>query len=164
MIVVSDASVLIGLARLGLWRLLGEVYDRVVIPSGVRDEFLAPEHFRVERTALLNASWIDIRAARNDAMMAQLPRQLGRGEREAITLAVELRADLLLIDELDGRRAAKSLKLAITGIGGLLVVAKSRGLIPAVAPLLMKLQTECGFRLSNRLIAQLSAVAGEQIS
>lgn len=76
-----------------------------------------------------------------------MSRELDKGEAEAIALALELGADQVLIDERRGRRIAARLNLRYTGILGILVEAKNRGLISEVKPLLDALIDRAGFGL-----------------
>jgi hypothetical protein len=68
-----------------------------------------------------------------------------RGEAAAIALAVELKADLVLLDEQDGRRAAQRMGLRPLGVLGILLEAKKRGHIPVVKPLVADLRQTAGF-------------------
>jgi len=61
---------------------------------------------------------------------------LGPGEREAICLAVEVNAPAILLDDDPARKLAVQLGLAGIGTAGVLVLAKERGLLPAVRPCL----------------------------
>jgi len=85
---------------------------------------------------------------------------LGPGEREAIALALELKATRLLLDDLPARRLASSLGLEIIGTLGLLLWAKEQGLLPAVRPWVDTLLRE-GFYISERLLAEVLSTAGE---
>lgn len=71
--------------------------------------------------------------------------ELDKGETEAIALALELEAEQVLIDERRGRRIAARLNLRYTGVLGILVEAKNRGLISEVKPLLDALINQAGF-------------------
>lgn len=86
--------------------------------------------------------------------------QIQKGEAEAITLAEEIGAKLL-IDEMAGRGIALSMGLHVTGVVGVLIEAKQKNLIPAVIPLLERLRSELGFYLSDRFLAQVQLDVGE---
>ena len=78
-----------------------------------------------------------------------------QGERDAIALAVELRADLFLIDERAGIAAARSLGLHVTGTLGLLAVASDCGLVDLAAAFMRLKSTN--FRYRQELIDALLA-------
>lgn len=82
-----------------------------------------------------------------------LRRDLGAGEAEAIVLARELPADLLLMDEELGRRTARGLGLQVVGLVGVLVEARKRGLLPDAASIAEVLHRKAGFWLSADLRA-----------
>jgi predicted nucleic acid-binding protein len=86
---------------------------------------------------------------------------LDRGEAEAIALAERLQADLLLMDERIGRRCARERSLRVVGLLGTLIVAKQRGLIAAVRPLVEQLRQQAGFYVSDTLLAEVLQRAGE---
>lgn len=90
-----------------------------------------------------------------------LEEHVDRGEAEAIVLAEELKADLLLIDDEDGRELAQGRGLAITGVLGVLLRAKRVGLIPAIRPEIERLLKETTFFCSETLFQNLLNLAGE---
>ena len=91
------------------------------------------------------------------------PGHLGEGEWEAILLAEQTRADLLLMDEKPGRRIAEGRGLQVIGVLGVLVQAKRQGLIPELQPLLQEVVSAAGFFLSPALMqAALSSVNEKQ--
>ena len=90
--------------------------------------------------------------------MAPSP-SLGLGEWEAIVLALELSCPVLLDDKL-ARAHAQHAGVAVIGTGGLLIAAKAKSLIPAVAPLLEALQ-RAGYHFSEELVARILQLAGE---
>lgn len=86
--------------------------------------------------------------------------ELDSGEAEA-TLAVELNADRLLMDEQLGRAAATRAGLQVTGVLGILIAAKRNNLIQEVKPLLDALIEQVGFWLDARLYAEVLQAVGE---
>jgi uncharacterized protein len=73
------------------------------------------------------------------------------GEAEAIELALELRADRLLIDERKGRNLAVQEGLAVIGLMGVVLLAKRKGLIPSARTLLKRMDDEAGIYLSAEI-------------
>ncbi|MEH2371695.1 DUF3368 domain-containing protein [Nostoc sp.] len=163
MIVVSDTSPLSSLAIVGYISLLGEIYNTVIIPEAVANELANTSDEDERVTAVLSLDWIEIRQATDQEVVGRLQNEqrLDLGEAEAIALALELNADELLIDERLGRREATKLGVPITGLLGILLVAKHRGLIPIVKPVIDDLMTEAGFRVSIQLYTEILNAAGE---
>jgi hypothetical protein len=85
---------------------------------------------------------------------------LDPGESEAISLALELRADRIILDDLRARHLAKSLRLAVVGTAGVIFAAKQRGVISAVRPHLDALRA-AGFRLRKEVYEEVLKAAGE---
>lgn len=162
-IIVSDTSPLSNLALVDGLFLLKEIYKTVVIPQVVAEELsnAGGEDRRI--TAVLLLDWVEVRQSTNLELIAKLQNDylLDRGEAEAIALALELNADELLIDERLGRREATRLGLSITGVLGILLIAKRRRLIRAVQPVMDALIAEAGFRVSKQLDEDVLNAAGE---
>ena len=95
-------------------------------------------------------------------MISLLRVDLHQGEAEAIALALEMKTDRLLIDERDGRMAARQLGLPVTGVLGVLLRGKKTGRIPRVKPELDALRTKAHFFIAPELEAAILADAGEQ--
>ena len=85
---------------------------------------------------------------------------MGPGESEAISLALEVDARLVILDERAGRRLAQSLGLPIIGTLGVLLMGKRRGILPAMKPYLDRL-IEFGFHISPALYERVLRDAGE---
>jgi len=83
------------------------------------------------------------------------------GEAEAIALALELQAGLLLMDERRGRIVATRYGLQVTGLLGVLIQAKRNHLIPIVKPLIDQLIEQVDFRVSDQLYTTILKIAGE---
>ena len=128
MIAVSNTTPLRYLIAIGQDDLLGKLFEKVFVPTGVHEELTdarTPE--AVRRRVLSLASWFEVRAVRQ-SHEATFPVTLHRGEREAILLAEALRADVLLVDEQIGRTIALSRNLPLSGTLGVLERADySRG-------------------------------------
>lgn len=150
-VVVADASPLIALQQIDQLALLKALFDEVVIPPAVARE-VAPR--------LMLPSWIRERALLQPIAREVLRASLGPGESEAISLALEIHADLLIVDERAGRRVAEALGLRVAGVLGLLVLSKQRGLIPVVRPHVDLLQ-RMGFRADPDLVERILRRAGE---
>lgn len=153
MIVVSDTSPLTALITIQQIGLLQQLYDEVNIPPAVADELLA-YHPEIP-------SFIRIVPVKESPLLAELNRKLDPGEAEAIVLAKELHADLLLIDEALGREAARHEHLPVIGLMGVLLVAKKKGLVPALAGIIEQLETDAGFYLARPVKARVLSAAGE---
>lgn len=90
-----------------------------------------------------------------------LRQDLDYGEAEAIALALELKAELVLMDEQKGRRSAQRLGLNTVGVVGILLEGKARGFIDTLKPHLIALRQTAGFFLSDRLYQVALQLASE---
>lgn len=105
--------------------------------------------------------WIQTQQVVDRTLVTELQTELDEGESEAIAIAIELIADRLLIDDYAGRIVASRLGLNITGLLGVLLVAKRRGLILSVKPVIDDLIAQAGFRISRHLYAHVLQKAAE---
>jgi predicted nucleic acid-binding protein len=129
-IVVSDASPLISLAVAGYLDVLQSLYGRVIIPEAVYQEVTGGVPRLPGALAIQELQWIVSQPVQNDAMVRALQGELDHGEAEAIALAVELQAGLILIDERRARAIAARMGLNVVGVLGVLVEAKHKALVP----------------------------------
>jgi predicted nucleic acid-binding protein len=119
MIVVSDATPLHYLLLIGQEELLFRMFGRVIVPPAVYRELQRDRTPHLVRTWVANPqAWFEVREVSRDPGPA--PGNLGQGEWEAIALAQELKAELLLIDDREGRREARRRFLPVTGTLGIL--------------------------------------------
>lgn len=161
MIVVSDASPLIALAAVGQVDLLHQLYATVLVPDAVHQEVTAQSPDAPGAAQVRGAEWIHSVMVRDRILVEALCIDLDRGEAEAIALAVERSAELLLMDERRGRAAAVRLGRRVVGVLGILIQAKHERHLPAVKPVLDALERDAGFRVSRELYARVLTEAGE---
>jgi predicted nucleic acid-binding protein len=97
---------------------------------------------------IAGASWVFRHSIADNPLVVALRRDLDRGEAETIALAIELSADLVLLDERDGRKHAQRQGLGVVGVLGILIDAKKSGLIEAVLPQVDAMRRLAGFYVS----------------
>jgi uncharacterized protein len=155
MIVVADSSPLISLCRIGKLDLLQQVFGKLLIPDAVWRELTDAQPYKAGVEEISAASWIQ-RQSIVDLPLVQLLRQdLGAGESEAIVLARECHADVLLMDEQRGRRAAQRLGITCTGLVGVLLEARRLGFVAQPRQVALELREVAGFWISDELVALL---------
>ena len=159
--IISNSSPLVNFTALGRLQLLQQLYGAIVIPEAVYQEVVVSGQGYPGRAALERASWITRELVSDHTAVAALS-SLGRGEAEAVVLAVENPGALLLIDDRRGRLSALNLGVNIIGTAGILLTAKRKGLIPLIAPEIERLQTQVGFRLGEELKVRVLQEAGEK--
>jgi hypothetical protein len=162
-IVISDTSAITNLAAIQHLHLSPQLYGQVTIPDAVYRELVDIDPSVPGRLEVQTASWLEIRPVANYETVKHLQHEarLDPGESEAIALALELNADLLLIDERRGRAEANRLGIKITGLLGILVEAKRKNLVAAVKPLIDALIATSEFRVSPALYNQILDLANE---
>ena len=158
--VISNSSPLVNFTALGKLTLLQALYGTIVIPDAVYQEVIVSGRDQPARAEVEQADWIVRKSVNNRTAVAAL-HTLGHGEAEAIVLGVENPGSLLILDDRRGRLAAANMGVKIIGTLGVLLVAKRRGLIAALAPEIETLQTQVGFRLRADLKTRALQEAGE---
>ena len=151
MISVSDTSPINNLAAINHLYLLHQLYGTVFIPEAAYRELTDPNFPVAGAAEVQTFDWIQTRSVSDRTLVEALSHELDIGEAEAIALAIEMQADQVLIDERRGRLIASRMNLRYTGILGILVEAKSKGLIPEVKPLLNALIDVAGFWVAESL-------------
>jgi predicted nucleic acid-binding protein len=107
MIVASNTSPLTNLAAIGQFDLLRRLCGQVHIAQGVWEELNAQGKQWPGRDQVAQADWIWRHTVQNQDLVTALQRDLDRGEAETIALALEMDADLVLLDEKEGRHTAQ---------------------------------------------------------
>ena len=163
MLAVSNTSPISNLATIGRLELLKSQFSTVWMPDAVAKELMAHPD-RAAKDLIRRASqehWIRVGTPEDSRLLRVLLLQLHQGEAEAIALATDLKADMVLIDEQEGRQLASRTGLAVTGVIGILLRAKRAGEIGAVKPEIELLRSKAHFFVSAPLEAKILAEAGE---
>jgi uncharacterized protein len=161
MIVVSNTSPLTNLVAIGQFDLLRQLYGEVQIATGILSELQSQGRHWPGYDETICARWIKQHTIHNHELVAVLVRDLDPGEAETLALAVELDAELVLMDERDGRRFAQRLSLRPVGVIGILLEAKKVGLINLIRPNLDSLRHDAGFYITDSLCKLVLELAGE---
>lgn len=153
-VVVCDASPLIVLARVDHLSLLSKLFRDVYVPPAVWFEATSDAD-AAGAAEILASSWIKVRAP-----LAVPASKLGLGEREAIGLAAELHA-VLIVDDGAARAAAVGMGITITGTLGVLRRAKREQLISQVRPVIERMRDN-GLRATDDLVRAILDDVGEK--
>jgi len=148
-VVVSDTSCLIALSNIDELDLLEKLYRSIITTPTVANEF-----------GQQLPDWVTILAPADIQKQQLLELLVDAGEASAIVLALELKADLIILDDQKARVSAEKLGLNITGTIGVIVRAKKTGVIPSIRPIVDKL-TRTDFRISDELLKAALKLADE---
>lgn len=140
MIVVANATPLIGLSKVGLLKLLKELYEEIYVAESVYKEVVIKGSEKSGAEDVKKAKWIKKESVKNMAIVRALEVELGPGEAQTITLSIQLLANLTILDELLAREVAKYMGLQVKGTLGILSEAKRKGLIKKIRPYMDELK------------------------
>jgi predicted nucleic acid-binding protein len=159
-IVVSDTSPVRALGHLGHISWLQLIFDSVIIPPAVAQELAQPPA-SLSPVDIHDFAFLRVQTPSNSDAVLALLSVLDLGEAEAITLAEEVHAEAVLIDERAGRQVARQRGIAVLGTLGILLRAKELRLCTEIRPLLDRLQMEINFFISPSLRAIILKRSGE---
>ncbi len=169
-VVIADAGPLIALARIGQLNLLLQLFGKVALTDLVAREVTSgggvPDSAALSHA--LAQPWLETVPVSESALEECRTwvnlHQIDMGQASVLVLATQCSVQghevLVIVDDARGRMAAQHARIAITGTAGLLLLAKSAGLLSDVAPLLLGLQAQ-GYFLSHRLMDAVVRQAGE---
>lgn len=160
--VVCDTNVIIDFSKIGHLDLLKDVFDEVLIPDEVKEELLSGEADGIEDTDIKKAldGWISIKTVKDRFALENLKIHIDKGESASIVLYKETNADLLAINDLKARGIAHALEIKIIGTLGILLLAKGKGLIQEIKPVIDELR-KIGAYVSKNLYNRILKDAGE---
>lgn len=153
--VVSNSSPIIHLNKIGYVHLLENLYKRVYITDHVFEEctggsFLSPEVSK-EIEHIRKISFFEIKHIKNIDLFLSFSKLVDEGEASAIALALENKANLILLDDREAKELADIYNLNYTGTIGVLLKAKEVGLIDDSVPEILEKLKESGFYVSKKL-------------
>jgi uncharacterized protein len=157
--IVADSGPIIVFARIGRLDLLRQVVGELIIPDAVYEELVGRGTERPGAAEVVHGDWIHRRTVQDLTAVAPLPRALHAGEREAILLAQELGAQLL-IDEHRGRTIAITRGVEVFGNLRVLAEAKRLGLIERAKPVVDDMRA-AGYWVDEDLLPQFFREVGE---
>lgn len=162
MIIVSNASPLISLAKINRLELLRKLFTEIIIPPAVYEEVVVQGKNKPGSETINKVNWILTHRIESLSEVEALRKtyHLGQGEAEVIILAEQLLADWLILDELPARKAALQRKQKVIGTIGIILLAKDQGFIKQVKTILDEL-INLGFHLSDSTYAEVLIKAGE---
>jgi len=161
MIVVADTSPITVLLHLQLLDVLHKLYGKIYIPLAVAEELQTLKQFGYNLELINNDERFIILHPSNKNLVAYLSEHIDNGEAEAIALAKELNANLILIDEKLGKQYAIAENLVCKGVIGVLIEAKHAGYISLLKPLMDEIIVKLNFRIADNIYHLALQKAGE---
>lgn len=159
--VVSNSSPLMNLAIIGQLDLIKALFGRVFVPQEVWHELTVAGKGKPGSEVIRQAEWIERKELRDNTLYPLLRKDLDDGEAAAIALAVEQRADLILLDETDARNVADLYSIPKTGVIGIVTRAKKHHLIQETKPLFEALKIQANFWIQPQLYETIMQEMGE---
>lgn len=155
--VIINSSPLIVLLKSQQAQLIPQLFTEILVPSGVIEEVTTKDD--AASTQLPSISWIQIIEV--DSIAPEIAAwDLGKGESQVLSLALKNLDYAAIVDDRAARRCGQALNITTIGTGGLLILAKRRGLIASISPGIQALR-DAGLWLSDSLVNVLKKQAGE---
>ena len=158
--VIVNSTPIIALSAVDRLNLLKDLYGTIIIPSAVSNEIRAKNKSKAQTQLEISSDWIQVKDIVNEAQKQTFRTQLHEGEVEVLILGQELSADLLIIDDYTARKYAKYHGFNVIGTVGIFLLAKSKGFVREIKPLVDDLISN-GIFISSRLYAEIIKLADE---
>jgi predicted nucleic acid-binding protein len=150
-IVISNSTALINFASIDRLDILHALFKELTVPESVWDETVVKASRYVSAKRIREAHWIKVKKVHDSNLVNLLTGKLDAGEAEAVALALEMRADVVLLDESPAREVAKKLGINFTGTVGCLIMAKRSGIIESIKPVLNRIMKDAKFWIAQDL-------------
>jgi predicted nucleic acid-binding protein len=147
-IVVSDSSPLIALSSVDSLDLMQLLFDTVIIPVSVRDEVMGT----AAKIVVEMPSFISVEPVAAKLPVRFFKLNLHAGESEAISLALERGIQGIILDDKQAREIATELGLKVIGTLGLLTLAKRKGFLSEVRPIMLQIIERVNFRIAPSVL------------
>ena len=147
---VVDTSVLLALGKLGYLNLLGNLFDKLFVAQLVFEEISGDETAALV-LELSNTGLVEIKTCSNHQLLNLLSSSLGKGEAETIVLALELKTDAALLDDLKARKTARKLNITVMGTIAVLKALLGLKLIKEAPEVVCQRLIEQGFWIDAEL-------------
>ncbi len=156
--VVSNSTCIIALLRVEKLSILKDLFDGILIPDEVyREIYVDGKEGFME---LERSDFFEVKKIKNKRFFNLLRGLIDDGEAASIILALEKDANLIILDDKDARKIAEKLGLKVTGTAGVLLLAKKKGIIKEIKPILEEMRMN-GFYLSDDITKIVLREAGE---
>lgn len=161
--IISNTGPIIGLAKIDSLPILKEIASEVLIPPMVHRELLGKIGIESERIDKVLNDFIRVAELNPlDSVTIEILADLDEGERQTIGLASTFSEDvLLLLDDRVGRLAAEKLNIPTTGLIGILLLAKEKGILENIRSLIDNLRKQ-GYWISDEVADTAKRLAEEK--
>ena len=154
-IIIFDSSPLINLAKISRLDLIKAIYNHIIIPEAVYDEVVI-NGLELARDGankiknLVDERVIEVKKVENRNLVKAFNLDLDYSESEVLALAIEIEADLVILDESEARHVANKFEISKTGFIGILIKADRLGMVESSRELLDDIIAK-GFRIDETL-------------
>jgi len=140
-----------------------EQFGEILIPQGVLEELRVEEGLPGSQSIreAIKKGWLRVKEANDQIFVKVLYADLDKGEAEAIALALQVKAEWIILDEREGRRVAKSLGLKVIGVLGILLRAQREGKLSSLKKSMEDLRQKAGFHIGSELFSDVLREGGE---
>ncbi len=160
--VVVNATPLINFASINQLDILESLFGEIMVPFHVWDEVVTKAGKYETSQIIKSAKFIKLGKAKDELLYKTLLVDINRGEAEAIVFALEINADLIILDEKEARNFAEYYGLNFTGTIGCLLKAKEKGIIENLKPVLEDIKFKGNFWLSDDVCNRAIELAKEK--
>jgi predicted nucleic acid-binding protein len=151
--IVCDSSTIIALQRINHLWLLENLAEEIFIPYAVNKEIKSKKDINLP-------ACFKVKEAKDKLYIRQNCKYLHIGEVEAIALAKDIKADLIILDDRKARKLAEKEGLKVAGLLALLIMAKEKGIIERVKPIIDNLKRH-SFFVGKDIYVEILKLSGE---